>query len=87
MTYSGNDAGRTFDIFANDELIATQDLVAEKPGEFVEKLYAIPATVLASASDGRVTIKFVAKVQLAGGVFDVRLLRPEGAGQTTPTGK
>ena len=87
VTYSGNDAGRSFDIFANGTLIATQDLVAEKPGEFVEKLYAIPAAVLASAADGRVTIKFVAKVQLAGGVFDVRLLRPEGAGQTTPAGK
>ena len=87
VTYSGNDAGRSFDIFANDTLIATQELVAEKPGEFVEKLYEIPAAVLASAPDGRVTIKFVAKVQLAGGVFDVRLLRPEGAGQTTPAGK
>ena len=87
VTYSGNDAGRSFDIFANDTLIATQDLVAEKPGEFVEKLYAIPVAVLASAADGRVTIRFVAKAQLAGGVFDVRLLRPEGAGQTPPGGR
>src|SRR5262249_13674908 len=30
---------------------------------------------LAAAKDGRVTIKFVAKVWLAGGVFDVRLMK------------
>ena len=45
-------------------------------GEFIEKLYALPAAVLASAADGRVTIKFVARKELAGGLFDVRLLRP-----------
>ncbi len=76
VTYSGDDAGRTFDIFANDTLVATQDLVAEKRGEFVEKRYDVPAAVLASAADGRVTIKFVARKGLAGGVYDVRLLRP-----------
>ena len=61
VTYSGSDAGRQFDILANGTLIATQDLVAEKFGEFVEKFYVIPATVLAAAPDGRVTIRFVAK--------------------------
>ena len=75
VTYSGDDSGRTFDIFANDILVATQTLVAEKRGEFVEKSYALPAAVLAAATDSRVTIKFVAKEQLAGGVYEVRLLR------------
>lgn len=75
VTYSGSDAGRQFDILANDTLIATQELVGEKVGEFVEKRYAIPAAVVASAPDGRVTVRFVAKKGLAGGVFDVRLLR------------
>ena len=79
VTYSGDDSDRIFDIFANDTLIATQNLVAEKPGEFVEKSYPLPAAVLASAPDGRVTIKFVAKQWLAGGVYDVRLLRPDTA--------
>ncbi len=40
VTYSGGDSGRTFDIFANDTLIATQQLKAEKPGQFIEKRYA-----------------------------------------------
>ncbi len=75
VTYSGNDTGRQFDILANDTVIATQDLVAEAPGEFIEKQYEIPAHVLAAAPDGRLTIRFVAKKVLAGGVFDIRLLR------------
>jgi DUF1680 family protein len=86
VTYSGNDSGRTFDIFANDTLVATQELKAEKPGQFIEKRYSIPTAVLDKAQNGRVTIKFVAKVWLAGGVFDVRLLRPNApvAPKTAP---
>jgi hypothetical protein len=39
---------------------------------------AFPESVLASAPDGLVTIRLVAKRMLAGGVYDVRLLRPAG---------
>jgi DUF1680 family protein len=83
VTYSGDDTGRTFDIFANGTLIATQNLTAEKRGSFIEKGYAIPASVLAEAKDGRVTIKFAAKQWLAGGVYDVRLIKP---GSPAPDG-
>ena len=75
ITYWGGDAGRTFDMLANDKLLATEELKAEKPGNFFEKRYPIPAEVLSAARDGRVTIKFVAKDWVAGGVFDVRLLK------------
>ena len=78
VTYSGDDADRSFDLFTNDTLLATQELVAEKRGEFVEKSYAIPAAVLASAPEGRIIVKFVARKGPAGGVYDVRLLRPAG---------
>lgn len=88
VTYSGDDSGRTFDIFANDHLIATQELKAEKRGEFVEQRYAIPAAIPAAASDGRLTIRFVARRSLAGGVYDVRLLKPglpvPGSNSTDP---
>ncbi len=84
VTYSGSDSGRLFDIQANGTLVATQELVGEKIGEFVEKRYPIPASVIAAAPDGRVTIRFVAKKVLAGGVFDVRLLRSGGAASTSP---
>ena len=77
VTYSGSDNGRQFDILGNGTVIATQALVGEKIGEFVEKRYLIPATVLAAAPDGRVTIRFVAKKVMAGGVFDLRLLRAD----------
>jgi hypothetical protein len=78
VTYSGSDSGRQFDILANGTVIATQDLVGEKIGEFVEKRYPIPSSVLTSAPNGRLVIRFVAKKILAGGVFDVRLLRVAG---------
>lgn len=76
VTYWGGETGRTFDILANGKLLATQELKAEKPGEFLEKRYPIPAELLAAATNGRVTVGFVAKVRLAGGVFDLRLMRP-----------
>lgn len=84
VTYSGSDSGRQFEIFANGTRIATQELVGEKVGEFVEKCYAIPAAIVASAPEGRITIRFVAKKVLAGGVFDVRLLRSGAAADCSP---
>lgn len=87
VTYSGSDNGRQFDIFANGTLIATQALVGEKFGEFIEKQYAIPAAALAAGTDGRVTIRFVAKKKLAGGLFDVRLIRVGEAPAMTPVSK
>jgi DUF1680 family protein len=81
VTYSGDDSGRTFDISSDDTLIATQELVAEKRGDFIEKFYRIPDAAIAAAPVGRITIKFVAKNWLAGGVYDVRLLRPDGVPQ------
>jgi DUF1680 family protein len=84
VTYSGDDSGRTFDILANDTLIATQELTAEKRGGFVEKSYEIPSAVLAAAPEGRVIVKFVAKRGLAGGVYDVRLMK-RGWNATDPS--
>jgi hypothetical protein len=74
VTYAGGDAGRTFDILANDTQIATQVLNREKPNEFVAKRYPIPEEVLKAAPEGRVTIRFVATRWLAGGLYDVRLM-------------
>ena len=84
VTYSGDDFDRSFDLLANDALLTTQELVAEKRGEFIEKSYAIPAAVLAAAVEGRITVKFVARKGLAGGVYDVRLLRSAGERLATP---
>jgi DUF1680 family protein len=76
VTYSGSDNGRSFDILANKTKIASEELRNEKPGEFITKRYPIPEEVFKAAPNGRVTIQFVATRQLAGGLFDVRFMRP-----------
>ena len=75
VTYWGGDRGRAFDILINSTLLAAQELNGAKPDQFFEQRYTIPADVLATAND-RLTVKFVARTGLAGGVFDVRLMRP-----------
>jgi len=82
VTYWGGDTGRTFDILVDGEQIATEELNGIKPGMFFEKRYEVPAHILAASKDGRITIKFVAKVWLAGGIYDLRVMRP-----TTPEPK
>lgn len=77
VTYNGGDRGRTFDVLVNGTRLATEELKGELPDKFVEKLYVIPAEVLAASPQGKVTIKFSAPQGLAGGVFDVRLMRSE----------
>jgi uncharacterized protein len=84
VTYSGWDRDRRFEIYANDVLLATEHLDGSRTGEFFERTYAIPAEALAKSTDQRVTIKFVGQGKsLAGGVYDVRLLRR--AADSAPT--
>lgn len=83
VTYSGDDRGREFDILVNGVVVATQRLTAERPNHFIEKRYPIPSDVLQAAGSGRLTVRFVARRWLAGGLYDVRLLKPE-APETLP---
>ncbi len=76
VTYSGDDRGREFDILVNGTVIATQRLTGERPNHFLEKRYPIPSEMLQAAGNGRITVRFATKQRLAGGLFDVRLLRP-----------
>jgi hypothetical protein len=75
VTYWGGDDGRTFDILVGNKRIATQTLRREEPNDFIAKRYPIPEEVLEDAPEGRITIKFVATRWLAGGLFDLRLMR------------
>ena len=77
VTYSGGDSGRNFDVLANGTVIGTEHLTGGAAGRFVDKHYALTPDVIAGAKDGRVIIKFSAASGTAGGVFDVRLMRPE----------
>ncbi len=83
VTYSGDDRGREFDISVNGMVIATQRLIGEKPNHFIEKRYPIPSEILQTAGNGRLTVRFTAKRWLAGGLYDVRLLKP-GAPDVLP---
>ena len=76
VTYSGDDRGREFDVLVDGTVIATQTLTGEKPNHFIEKRYEIPKEILEKAGNGRITVRFQVKRQLAGGLFDVRLLKP-----------
>ncbi len=77
VTYWGGDRDRNFNVLANGKLLATERLDGSRQGQFLEKRYPLPADVLATTTNGRVTIKFTAPSGLAGGVFDVRLMKPE----------
>ena len=81
VTYSGDDRGREFDILVDGRVIATQRLTGEKPGRFVEKRHRLPADLLQAAGARRITVRFQAKQWLAGGLYDVRLLKPDAPGE------
>jgi len=74
-TYWGSDSGpRQFDILIDGTRIATEQLTAQKPGEFIERSYPIPPAL--SSNKDFVTVKFQAKPnQMAGGLFDLRLMK------------
>lgn len=76
VTYSGDDRGREFDILVNGTRIATQRLTGESPNHFIEKRYLIPSEILQAAENGRLAVRFSAPRGLAGGLYDVRLLKP-----------
>ena len=67
-TYWGENAGRTFDILVDGELLATETIVRERPNDFVHKTYALPSRM--TQGKDKVTIRFQAQSgQIAGGVF------------------
>jgi hypothetical protein len=73
LTYSTLDAGRHFDIFINDRLLAEVALDGAAPQEIYTRDYAIPAAMLGG---GKLVVKFVARQgSRAGGLYGLRLLR------------
>ena len=78
-TYWGSDTGRAFDLYANGTRIAQQTLTGEQPNRFMERRYVVPASILAAAPGGALTVKIVATQYLAGGLFGLRLVRPDAS--------
>jgi hypothetical protein len=73
--WGGDTGGREFDIFADDVKLATQKLDNNKPGEFYEETYSLPAQM--TQGKEKVTVKFQAHLgKTAGGVFGCAILTP-----------
>ena len=72
--WGGFPGAKTFDILANDKIIATENISNKKEGHFISVQYNIPEECLKGRS--KVTIKFQAQPgNMAGPVFGVRTIR------------
>jgi hypothetical protein len=74
--YWGDDTGnREFDILVDGKKLATEKLDRNRPGEFYDQQYPMPAEL--TAEKEKVEVRFQAHPgNMAGGVFDLRILGP-----------
>ncbi len=73
VTYWGSDVGRTFDVLIDGQKVATQNLQNNKPNQFFDQVYPIPAELVKGKA--KITVKFAAAGNgYAGGVFGVRVM-------------
>mgnify|MGYP000259453881 CR=1 FL=1 len=77
LTFWGGDHGRVFDVLVNDVVIKTVTLDGSAPGQFIHKNYPICHKLLKIAPNGKLDIAFKAKTGLAGGIYDLRLIRKD----------
>ncbi len=77
VDYWGSETGdREFDVLVEGEVIDTTSLHQDAPEKFWEKTYPLPAELIAGKE--KVTVRFQAKPgNFAGGVFGIRVMRPE----------
>jgi DUF1680 family protein len=77
VDYWGGEMGaREFDVQVDGETIATTSLNMDAPGRFWDKTYPLPAALIAGKE--RITVRFQAHPgNYAGGVFGIRVVRPE----------
>lgn len=75
VTYSGRDKDRKFSILVNEQLIQEVTLTGNSDNSFYTVDYPLPPT-LVQQSSGTLTVKFQAATgSVAGGVYEVRLLK------------
>ncbi len=77
VTYWGSDGGnRIFDLLVDGQKIATQRLQNNKPNQFFDEVYRLPANLLQDKQT--ITVKFQAHPgSWAGGVFGARVIKVE----------
>jgi hypothetical protein len=76
-TYWGEERDRLFDIIVEGRTIATQRLHGDRPGEFFDVEYAIPADVVRGKETVEIRFQPASGTTRCGPVFGVRLLEPE----------
>jgi hypothetical protein len=76
-TFWGGDAGgREFDVVVDGNIVATEKLNNNRPGEFYDAAYALPAELVRGKD--KVTVKFSAHPgNIAGGLYGCRVLRTQ----------
>ncbi|RJG24369.1 glycoside hydrolase family 127 protein [Massilia cavernae] len=75
LSFARGDAGRSFDLLVNGELVEQVTLDAGAPSEIYTRDVAIPAAVL-EKSGGKLAVMFRAKPgSIAGGLYGLRLMR------------
>lgn len=76
ITYFGLDKDRVFDIYINDEKLATVELEGDKGNTFYDIDYEIPRNFIDKSINGIINLKFVAaENSKAGGIYHIRLLK------------
>jgi len=74
-TYWGSDSGgRRFDVMVDGEVVATQVLNRNRPGEFFEVAYPLPGALTRGKEKVRVMLR-AHEGQMAGGLFGCRMLK------------
>jgi len=72
LTYWGSDAGRDFDVVVEGRVLASESLRAESPGSQIERVYELPADLIAGKA--KITVRLQAKPgSSAGGIFGARV--------------
>ena len=71
----GGDAGRNFDVLVEGQVLGMVALDAPRPGDFIVKTFPLPPSLVSGKPQA--TVRFQAREgSLAGGLFDLRLVRP-----------
>ncbi|MCE9678509.1 glycoside hydrolase family 127 protein [Shewanella sp. AS1] len=77
LTFFGLDNHREFDILIDEQYLATVKLSGDKGPDYFTQSFPIPAKLLKDASQP-LRVKFKAKPgSIAGGLYEVRLMKPE----------
>jgi DUF1680 family protein len=74
LTFSGADRNDGFKLLVNERELATIRLDGQRPDEFVDLAFPLPADVSSAAANG-LTVKLVAGAQRTSRLFGIRLLQ------------